>query len=310
MSSGSPFSHRSKPGRGEQVVDLHREREPVGRLVERLDVDHADRRERRRLDLGDQRRQVERLALLPGAGQDRREQDVLAALDRVGVDPDQAEDARRRWRRPRRAASRRRAGRAAAPASRAPRPAARRRSRACRSRSRRPPSAGRCARRPRPTRRGPSTTGRRSARRTRRARRRPAAASASSIHGRKSSGSSSGNVSSRFAEVALRVDDHRRDAVEHRLLDQRDAEPGLAGAGHPDADRVGDEVLRVVEDRDGPAAAASPGRTAVRCRGRRVPSIPSTARQSRFARERVPATESSRSGTGADCSPTPSTARR
>ena len=27
-----------------------------------------------------------------------------------------------------------------------------------------------------------------------------------------------------------------------------EAQPGLAAAGHPDADRVGDEILRVVED--------------------------------------------------------------
>src|SRR5262249_44480795 len=38
------------------------------------------------------------------------------------------------------------------------------------------------------------------------------------------------------------------DAVEQRLLDERQAQAGLAAAGHADAHRVGDEILRVIED--------------------------------------------------------------
>ena len=49
-------------------------------------------------------------------------------------------------------------------------------------------------------------------------------------------------------EVALRVDDERGDAVEQRLLEEPEAEPGLAAPGHADAHRVGDEVLGVVEE--------------------------------------------------------------
>ena len=52
-------------------------------------------------------------------------------------------------------------------------------------------------------------------------------------------------------EVALRVDRDRRHAVERRLLDQVDAEAGLAAPGHAHADRVRDQVLGVVEERLG-----------------------------------------------------------
>ena len=48
-------------------------------------------------------------------------------------------------------------------------------------------------------------------------------------------------------EVALRVEDERRHTVQRGLLQQRDAEAGLAAAGHADADGVGGQVLRVVQ---------------------------------------------------------------
>ena len=68
-------------------------------------------------------------------------------------------------------------------------------------------------------------------------------------------------------EVALRVDEEHGDAVEQRLLDEREAEARLAAARHPDADRVGDEVLRVVEEE---ARAGLLGAEVVRAaRGRR-----------------------------------------
>ncbi len=50
------------------------------------------------------------------------------------------------------------------------------------------------------------------------------------------------------AQVALRVDDDRRDPVDGRLLEQRQAQAGLAAPRHADADGVGDEVARVVEE--------------------------------------------------------------
>ncbi len=52
-------------------------------------------------------------------------------------------------------------------------------------------------------------------------------------------------------EVALRIDGEHRHAVDGRFLDQSDAEAGLAAAGHAHADRVRDEVLRVVEHEPG-----------------------------------------------------------
>ena len=55
------------------------------------------------LHLADQRRQVERLALLPTRLDQVGQQDVLAARQRVGVDADQAEQARHVARRSRRA---------------------------------------------------------------------------------------------------------------------------------------------------------------------------------------------------------------
>ena len=78
-------------------------------------------------------------------------------------------------------------------------------------------------------------------------------ASSSLIQGRKSSGARSGNVEQQVAEVALRIDDDRRDAVDGGLLEQRQAEPGLAAARHADADGVRDEIARVVEQQVVPA---------------------------------------------------------
>ena len=51
------------------------------------------------------------------------------------------------------------------------------------------------------------------------------------------------------AQVALRVDGDGRHAVERGLLQQGDAQAGLAAARHPHAQRVGGEILRLVEER-------------------------------------------------------------
>ncbi len=50
-------------------------------------------------------------------------------------------------------------------------------------------------------------------------------------------------------EVAFRVDDQHREAVNRRLLNDPDAQAGLAAAGHPENHGVGDEIGRVVEQR-------------------------------------------------------------
>ena len=51
------------------------------------------------------------------------------------------------------------------------------------------------------------------------------------------------------AEIALRIDGDHRHAVDGRFLDQPEAQAGLAAAGHADADRVRDEIARVVQHR-------------------------------------------------------------
>ena len=108
-------------------------------------------------------------------------------------------------------------------------------------------AAARCARRPRPTSARPVAPALRLARRKRvgvcPARR----ASSSSIQGRKSSARRSGNVSSRLPRSPFGSMAMTGHAVDRGLLDQRQAQPGLAAAGHADADGVGHEVARVVE---------------------------------------------------------------
>ncbi len=117
--------------------------------------------------------------------------------------------------------------------------AARRVDRRCR---RRRGSAG-CARRPGPTRPGPSARSRRCGSRSSSACMPLRAASAGSTQGRKSAGREIGERQQQVAEVALGVDDEGRDAVDRGLLEQRDAQAGLAAAGHADADRVRGQVL-------------------------------------------------------------------
>ena len=73
-------------------------------------------------------------------------------------------------------------------------------------------------------------------------------------------------------EVALRVNDDRRDAVDRGLLEQREAQAGLSAAGHADADGVGDKVLRVVQERS--RAVFMSGRTRGRGRTRRASRSP------------------------------------
>src|SRR4029077_9124172 len=63
--------------RGEQVVERQSELEAILLWIERVELEDADLRERRLLDLRDQRRDVESLAIRPGGPEDAREQDVL-----------------------------------------------------------------------------------------------------------------------------------------------------------------------------------------------------------------------------------------
>ena len=130
-------------------------------------------------------------------------------------------------------------------------PACRRCCPACRSRIRRRRAAAECARRPRPIRPVPSSSAAACSAANSGTSFPARRASSSLTQGAKSSGARSGNVSSEIREVALRIDDDDGNAVDGGLLDDRDAEAGLAAAGHADAERVGDEILRVVQHQIG-----------------------------------------------------------
>ena len=65
MSSGSPCEPGAEARRRQQLIELHRQREAILRREERLEIEHADLRDRRRLHLRDQRRQVEIAAGAP-----------------------------------------------------------------------------------------------------------------------------------------------------------------------------------------------------------------------------------------------------
>ena len=86
-------------GRREQAIEIRREPEAIGGREERVELEHADALDRRRLHLPDERGEIERLLLLPGLGEQRRHQDVLAAATRLGVDARERQHARRGRRR-------------------------------------------------------------------------------------------------------------------------------------------------------------------------------------------------------------------
>ena len=73
-------------GRRDQVVQGHRQPEAVVRREESIETEDADLVERRALDLVDQRGQIQVPARAPGVVEDRRQQDVLAARQRIGGD--------------------------------------------------------------------------------------------------------------------------------------------------------------------------------------------------------------------------------
>ena len=107
-------------------------------------------------------------------------------------------------------------------------------------------------------------------------------ASPSLIHGRKSAGARSGNEQAQVGEVALRVDEQARHAGAERLLDEHDAEAGLARPGHAHDHAVRGEVaasagvtpsavrwwVRRVDDR-----AEVQVSHAADCRARRPPGV-------------------------------------
>ena len=80
--------------RGDERVEGERELRPLGGREELVDLEDAQLAERRRLDLADQRAEVEVAARAPRVLDEVREQDVLAARERVRGDPDEREQAR------------------------------------------------------------------------------------------------------------------------------------------------------------------------------------------------------------------------
>ncbi len=76
----------------DEPVELHREGLALLRREEVLEVEDPEAVEGGRVDELDEGRQVERLSAGPRVGQEVREQDVLARLQRVGVDVDQRQD--------------------------------------------------------------------------------------------------------------------------------------------------------------------------------------------------------------------------
>jgi hypothetical protein len=242
----------TEAGRGEQVVDGHRQAEAILGRVESLEVEHAHLLEGRLLDRADQAGEVERAALAPGSVEDGGQQDVLAALQRVGGNADQPEQpgdhaahpfaqrgrlgGRASLRRFERAQHRQRQAGVAARRvdGHVRRVAEVPYARAVLAPLRQPlaPGLGHAGR----------PLGRRDALALRLRGVDP---------GREVGGGKVREGQQQVRDVALGVDDQRRDAVEGRFLEQRDAQAGLAGAGHADADGVRRQVLRVVQQRRG-----------------------------------------------------------
>ncbi len=234
--------------RGQQIVEDHRQLEAVLRREERLEVQHAELLEGGALDRADQRGEIEVAPLAPGAIEERREQDVLAAADRIRLDPQQGQQPRHR----REGALAKRllvtghlgrgCGERAQHAERNPRAAARgvdgevgriaeagdALTRLTPLRQTFPPQL----RRPAGVLFGRAAGPRRLCR----------------VHpGEEVRGTQLGKVQQQVPQVAFRIDGDGGDAVEGGLFEQRDAEPRLAAARHADADGVRGQVLRVVE---------------------------------------------------------------
>ncbi len=82
--------------RGDEGVERERQLRAVGQREELVDLEDAELPDRRRLDLADERAEVEVSAGAPGVLDQVRKEDVLAARERVGLDPDEREEARHR----------------------------------------------------------------------------------------------------------------------------------------------------------------------------------------------------------------------
>src|SRR6185503_12925097 len=75
-----------KSGRSQEIVELHRQGKTVLRGEKRLDIHPADLRHRRRLNALNDCGKIQIAALSPRMAENCREQDMLTALNRIGVD--------------------------------------------------------------------------------------------------------------------------------------------------------------------------------------------------------------------------------
>ena len=249
-------------GRGEQVVHRHGQLEAILRRVERLEVEHAHAGDRRGLDALDEVGQAEVFAVLPRRAHQRREQDVLAAAHRVGLDPEQPEQAGDGGREAL-ADQLGVGGRLAA--GRLERLQDREREAGLAAR-RVDGEVGRLAQAGDPLAVLPPLGQPLRPQRRLLGRvlldRHPLAPRLVGVHpGQEVVGPQAREGEQQVAEVALRVDHDRGHAVDGGLLEQAEAQAGLPAAGHPHAHRVGHQVARVVEQ---PPVAALPRGQVVR----------------------------------------------
>ena len=244
-----PTAPGGKRRRGDESVQLDRELVPVGRRHEGVDLEDAELAQRWLLNLSDQGAEIEIGSRAPVVLEQIREEDVLAAADRVGLDPDQAEQARdgaldlvpdrllvrlpRERRRLQRADHvQRHAGLGAGRVERHLGGVAQRLDPVgadARTLQAALPELGRLL--------GVLVR-----------------ALAGVAGGRlvdpgpEARGREVGEREREVAHVALRVEDQRRDPLGERLLEQHDPETGLARAGHPDDHGMRSQVVRVEDE--------------------------------------------------------------
>ena len=245
-------------GGGDERVERERELRPVGRREELVELEDAELAERGRLDLGDERPEVEVSSGAPRVLDEVREQHVLAARERVGLDADEPEEARHRALDL--VAERFRLGvpgelRGLQRPDDVERHARGRAGGVDRD-------VGRVAERLEPLR--PESARLEALTPDRRLLRRvlvdrdPGGVRIGVAHPRpEARGLQVGEDEREVRHVALGVEDEHGDPGEQRLLDQHDGEARLAGSGHPDHDTVRREVARADDD---PVCASLAGR--------------------------------------------------
>ena len=232
--------------RGDECVEADGELVPVVGRQESVDLEDAELAQRRLLDLPDQRAEVEVGAGAPVVLEQVGEEDVLAAAERVGLDSDQAEQARdrpldlvadrllvglpRERRRLQRADHvQRHAGLGAGRVER---------------------HVGGVAQRLDPL--GADTGSLQAAPPELCGLLRVLVGGLTCLAGGRfvdpgpeARGREVGEGEGEVAHVTLRVEDQGRDPLRERLFEQHDPESGLAGAGHPDDHGVRGQVVRI-----------------------------------------------------------------